>query len=179
MQDQMKNNCSSIHPKQMLLVHKDHPSNFSSIHTLCEFPSWPWLCVMSRPLKTELVSSSWDLDMLTKWQNKHVNARSYAPYLLPTKMRLILWTQYVVDGCRRLRAFQAKLKCQNRYHLHHLSQVQSLAALYIFRMHSGLVEELHLVWLQVIQYAGLIPARSFSQAQQKGISGCTPGCCSM
>ncbi|KAG2630086.1 hypothetical protein PVAP13_3KG491603 [Panicum virgatum] len=137
--DQMKNNCSSIHPKQMLLVHKDHPSNFSSIHTLCEFPSWPWLCVMSRPLKTELVA----------------------------------------DGCRRLRAFQAKLKCQNRYHLHHLSQVQSLAALYIFRMHSGLVEELHLVWLQVIQYAGLIPARSFSQAQQKGISGCTPGCCSM
>jgi len=122
--DQMKNNCSSIHPKQMLLVHKDHPSNFSSIHTLCEFPSWPWLCVMSRPLKTELVA----------------------------------------DGCRRLRAFQAKLKCQNRYHLHHLSQVQSLAALYIFRMHSGLVEELHLVWLQVIQYAGLIPARSFSQA---------------
>jgi hypothetical protein len=41
MQGQTKDNCSSGLPKRMLLAHKDHPSNFSSVHTLFELSSWP------------------------------------------------------------------------------------------------------------------------------------------
>ncbi len=48
MQDQMKNNYSSIQPRQMPLEHMDPPSNSSSVHSYREFPSSPSLFIRKK-----------------------------------------------------------------------------------------------------------------------------------